>query len=135
MGRPPKWWSEIWRKYKVIGALELVPLVALSAHNSTGLALRLLLQRDLKIMRLDSFQAALQRETQGLTQEFFLLNHLSVLFRELDLVGPAGVEPATLGLEIRCSIRLSYGPSARARGRVLRTLSRSVDRLLDTDYK
>src|ERR1700730_12817494 len=27
-----------------------------------------------------------------------------------DLVGPAGVEPATLGLEIRCSIRLSYGP-------------------------
>jgi hypothetical protein len=27
-----------------------------------------------------------------------------------NLVGPAGVEPATLGLEIRCSIRLSYGP-------------------------
>jgi hypothetical protein len=27
------------------------------------------------------------------------------------MVGPAGVEPATLGLEIRCSIRLSYGPS------------------------
>ena len=29
------------------------------------------------------------------------------------LVGPAGIEPATLGLEIRCSIRLSYGPSAK----------------------
>src|SRR6266849_5875284 len=28
-----------------------------------------------------------------------------------NLVGPAGIEPATLGLEIRCSIRLSYGPS------------------------
>src|SRR5208282_225485 len=27
------------------------------------------------------------------------------------VVGPAGIEPATLGLEIRCSIRLSYGPS------------------------
>ena len=27
------------------------------------------------------------------------------------MVGPAGIEPATLGLEIRCSIRLSYGPS------------------------
>jgi hypothetical protein len=27
------------------------------------------------------------------------------------LVGPAGIEPATLGLEIRCSIRLSYGPA------------------------
>ena len=29
------------------------------------------------------------------------------------LVGPAGIEPATLGLEIRCSIRLSYGPAPR----------------------
>src|SRR5439155_24294330 len=27
------------------------------------------------------------------------------------MVGPAGIEPATLGLEIRCSIRLSYGPA------------------------
>ena len=30
------------------------------------------------------------------------------------LVGPAGIEPATLGLEIRCSIRLSYGPSEKS---------------------
>jgi hypothetical protein len=29
---------------------------------------------------------------------------------DCSLVGPAGIEPATLGLEIRCSIRLSYGP-------------------------
>jgi len=28
----------------------------------------------------------------------------------LRLVGAAGIEPATLGLEIRCSIRLSYAP-------------------------
>jgi hypothetical protein len=27
------------------------------------------------------------------------------------LVGAAGVEPATAGLEIRCSIRLSYAPT------------------------
>src|SRR5947199_10828201 len=27
------------------------------------------------------------------------------------MVGPAGLEPATLGLEIRCSIRLSYRPA------------------------
>ena len=27
------------------------------------------------------------------------------------LVGTAGFEPATLGLEIRCSIRLSYAPT------------------------
>ena len=27
------------------------------------------------------------------------------------MVGTAGFEPATLGLEIRCSIRLSYAPS------------------------
>ena len=26
------------------------------------------------------------------------------------VVGPEGIEPPTLGLEIRCSIRLSYGP-------------------------
>ena len=26
------------------------------------------------------------------------------------MVGAAGLEPATLGLEIRCSIRLSYAP-------------------------
>jgi hypothetical protein len=29
-----------------------------------------------------------------------------------NLVGAAGIEPATLGLEIRCSIRLSYAPVA-----------------------
>src|SRR5579862_361502 len=29
----------------------------------------------------------------------------------LGLVGAAGIEPATAGLEIRCSIRLSYAPS------------------------
>ena len=29
---------------------------------------------------------------------------------EMILVGAAGIEPATAGLEIRCSIRLSYAP-------------------------
>src|SRR5581483_8880677 len=28
------------------------------------------------------------------------------------MVGAAGLEPATLGLEIRCSIRLSYAPAS-----------------------
>ena len=27
------------------------------------------------------------------------------------MVGAAGIEPATAGLEIRCSIRLSYAPA------------------------
>src|SRR5579862_639904 len=31
------------------------------------------------------------------------------------LVGPEGIEPPTLGLEIRCSIRLSYGPLWQSR--------------------
>ena len=31
--------------------------------------------------------------------------------KSLDVVGAAGIEPATTGLEIRCSIRLSYAPS------------------------
>src|ERR1700680_804686 len=30
--------------------------------------------------------------------------------RHTDMVGAAGIEPATTGLEIRCSIRLSYAP-------------------------
>jgi hypothetical protein len=30
--------------------------------------------------------------------------------KSLDVVGAAGIEPATTGLEIRCSIRLSYAP-------------------------
>jgi hypothetical protein len=29
------------------------------------------------------------------------------------MVGAAGIEPATTGLEIRCSIRLSYAPISR----------------------
>jgi hypothetical protein len=32
------------------------------------------------------------------------------------MVGAAGIEPATLGLEIRCSIRLSYAPTVLAQG-------------------
>src|SRR5512133_4335471 len=32
-------------------------------------------------------------------------------FQGDDMVGAAGIEPATLGLEIRCSIRLSYAPA------------------------
>src|SRR5580700_6144851 len=31
--------------------------------------------------------------------------------RPLFLVGAAGIEPATTGLEIRCSIQLSYAPA------------------------
>jgi hypothetical protein len=30
-----------------------------------------------------------------------------------DMVGAAGIEPATPGLEIRCSIRLSYAPTSK----------------------
>jgi hypothetical protein len=37
---------------------------------------------------------------------FFFRNHGSQ-----ELVGAAGIEPATTGLENRCSIRLSYAPA------------------------
>jgi hypothetical protein len=36
---------------------------------------------------------------------------LETLSTVWSLVGAAGIEPATLGLEIRCSIRLSYAPA------------------------
>jgi hypothetical protein len=47
--------------------------------------------------------------------------------RNSGMVGPAGIEPATLGLEIRCSIRLSYGPS-RAANRAILSCSHSHSR-------
>ena len=39
------------------------------------------------------------------------LHWLGERLAEERLVGAAGIEPATLGLEIRCSIRLSYAPT------------------------
>ncbi len=33
--------------------------------------------------------------------------------KDLEVVGAAGIEPATLGLEIPCSIHLSYAPTNR----------------------
>jgi hypothetical protein len=43
-----------------------------------------------------------------------------------DMVGAAGIEPATLGLEIRCSIRLSYAPLDQATATSTRGSSQSV---------
>jgi hypothetical protein len=45
----------------------------------------------------------------------------------LNLVGAAGLEPATLGLEIRCSIHLSYAPS-RTTTRAILSCSHSHSR-------
>src|SRR5262245_51587999 len=43
-------------------------------------------------------------------------NYADIAYNRLKtLVGPAGLEPATLCLEGRCSIHLSYGPKIRAR--------------------
>jgi hypothetical protein len=36
------------------------------------------------------------------------------IVNHLQMVGAAGLEPATVGLEIQCSIRLSYAPSNAA---------------------
>src|SRR6267378_108771 len=34
---------------------------------------------------------------------------VSLLICAISMVRPAGIEPATLGLEVRCSVQLSYG--------------------------
>jgi hypothetical protein len=40
-----------------------------------------------------------------------LLYQIEQWDQQVEMVGAAGIEPATLGLEIRCSIRLSYAPT------------------------
>src|SRR5580765_8855214 len=41
------------------------------------------------------------------------------------MVGAAGIEPATAGLEIRCSIRLSYAPLLSHRNKIHGCISRT----------
>ncbi len=41
------------------------------------------------------------------------ITKVKVLSVSLELVGAAGLEPATAGLEIRCSIQLSYAPLSK----------------------
>ena len=43
------------------------------------------------------------------------IQHAGRSCKARNLVGAAGFEPATAGLEIRCSIRLSYAPSCKQR--------------------
>ena len=49
-----------------------------------------------------------------------------LFFQGDEVVGAAGIEPATLGLEIRCSIRLSYAPLDQATATSTRGSSQSV---------
>ena len=55
------------------------------------------------------------REGESRLQHWRVTDARSVMGRQMGwVVGPAGIEPATAGLEIRCSILLSYGPSWKA---------------------
>ena len=61
----------------------------------------------------DFFLGAFTKESRQDESLLYIDGELRPHGAILALVGAAGIEPATTGLEIRCSIRLSYAPTGK----------------------
>src|SRR5258706_1708055 len=113
----------------MVGLLGVVGSISVRRTDSSGvdacqrgLESALAMRRSLDDVRpLVSLDASAVSTQEGVTEGVLLAKELSLLVRL------AGVEPATLGLEVRCSIQLSYRrPDTPYTGRVSRPDARYV---------
>jgi len=116
-------WHDIWHTFAsrlVMSGADLRVVAELLRDSSLAMLMRYAHLAGLSVSRgradgrrfcaeSNSHHNSHQRIKQVSERKRLFCNKVFEVYR-LGLVGAAGIEPATLGLEIRCSIRLSYAP-------------------------